>query len=100
MSAFDAAQPFFIVDLTYLAPLERIDALLAGHTAFLKEGYETGRFIFSGPKDPRTGGVIVATAESLADIEAFLATDPFHKAGAVEYRITAFTPKMKADWIS
>ncbi|MFJ5926375.1 YciI family protein [Kitasatospora sp. NPDC092948] len=82
----------FILELTYTAPLERIDALLPAHVAWLEQHYASGAFLASGRKVPRDGGVIVAVAESRAAVEALAATDPFVRAGATEYRITEFVP--------
>ena len=50
----------FIVTLTYLKPVEEIDALMHDHVAWLKKGYADGLFIASGRQVPRTGGVILA----------------------------------------
>ena len=80
----------FILELTYTAPLERIDALLPAHVAWLEQHYATGAFLASGRKVPRDGGVIIAVAESRSAIEALVATDPFAQGGATEYRITEF----------
>jgi uncharacterized protein YciI len=90
----------FIITLTYQQGPEQIDALLADHRAFLREQYDNGVFLMSGRMVPRTGGVIVATADSRADIEAVIELDPFKQAGAASYQITEFVPTMTADFLS
>jgi len=90
----------FIITLTYLKPAEEIDALLAAHRAFLQEQYDNGVFLMSGRMVPRTGGIIVATADSRADVEAVIELDPFNEAGAASYAITEFVPTMTADLLS
>jgi uncharacterized protein YciI len=90
----------FIITLTYLKPAEEIDALLAAHREFLREQYDNGMFLMSGRMVPRTGGVIIATADSKADIEAVIELDPFNEAGAASYAITEFVPTMTADILS
>lgn len=82
----------FVVMLRYTAPLDRIDALLDEHTRFLDAQYAAGRFIVSGRREPRTGGVILARAESEAELAAVLAEDPFAMAGVAAYEIVQFTP--------
>ncbi|OKJ06051.1 YciI family protein [Kitasatospora sp. CB01950] len=82
----------FILELTYTAPLERIDALLPAHVAWLEQHYANGTFLASGRKVPRDGGVIIAVAENRDAIEALAATDPFAQAGATACRITEFVP--------
>ncbi|GGC21947.1 YciI family protein [Pseudoduganella buxea] len=87
----------FVIALTYLKPTEEIDALLAAHREFLREQYANGVFLMSGRMVPRTGGIIIATADSRADIEAIIELDPFRQAGAASYTITEFVPTMTAD---
>lgn len=90
----------FIITLTYLKPAEEIDQLLAAHREYLREQYDNGMFLMSGRMVPRTGGIIVATADSRADIEAVIELDPFKEAGAASYTITEFVPTMTADILS
>ncbi|MBW8635818.1 YciI family protein [Hoeflea sp. WL0058] len=82
----------FVVDLHYIVPLEDIEPFIDPHLAFLDEHYASGCFIVSGAKVPRTGGVIIATAESLTALERLLEADPFRKEKLAEYTITEFRP--------
>lgn len=45
------SKKFFLVDLTYIRPLEEIDALLDAHVAFLEDQYAQNHFIFLAPKN-------------------------------------------------
>ncbi|MEV7072221.1 YciI family protein [Streptomyces sp. NPDC091972] len=80
----------FVLELTYTAPLDAVDAVLPAHVAWLEEQYERGVFLASGPKNPRDGGVIIAVAEDRARIEEIAAGDPFVTAGVCAYRVTEF----------
>ncbi|MFJ4918947.1 YciI family protein [Streptomyces sp. NPDC088725] len=80
----------FVLELTYTAPVERVDALVEDHVAWLDAEYESGVFIASGRKNPRDGGVILAVGEDRAHIERLTATDPFVTGGVCAYRITEF----------
>ncbi|MFF0739881.1 YciI family protein [Streptomyces sp. NPDC004111] len=80
----------FVLELTYTAPVERVDALMSDHVTWLDAQYAAGHFLASGRKQPRDGGVILAVAESRAAIEAVAAEDPFLTGGVCEYRITEF----------
>ncbi|WP_099899366.1 YciI family protein [Streptomyces sp. TLI_171] len=82
----------FILELTYTAPLERIDALLPAHLAWLRQHYADGTFLASGRKVPRDGGIILAVAADRPAVEALAATDPFVPAAVATYRITEFVP--------
>lgn len=87
----------FVVNLTYTAPLERIDACLEAHRAFLAEQYARGLFLMSGRKEPRDGGIIIAQAASRAELESALRDDPFHQAGVARYDVVEFVPTMTAE---
>ena len=91
----------FVLSLTYIVPLERIDALRADHLAWLAEGREAGHFLAWGRKVPPTGGLIFARADSKEQAEAIAAGDPFIKAGAatvevIEYAATYAGPGLEA----
>lgn len=86
----------FLIDLKYVAPLDEIEALIPDHISYLEDGYEDGVFFTSGRKEPRTGGVILATGASFESIRQRAATDPFVRAGLAEATITEFVPSRMA----
>jgi uncharacterized protein YciI len=90
----------YVVSLTYVAPLDQVDAHLAEHVKFLEEQYAKGIFLASGRKVPRTGGVILARSIPRDQLNGILAHDPFKKAGVAEYQVTEFVASMAADRLS
>ncbi|MFL9655447.1 YciI family protein [Streptomyces sp. PB17] len=80
----------FVLELSYTAPLDAVDAVLPDHVVSLDGLYEQGVFLASGRKEPRDGGVILAVAGGRAQIEGVTAGDPFVRAGVCEYRVTEF----------
>jgi uncharacterized protein YciI len=84
----------FLLEGQHLVPFEqRAPDLIAAHRRFLQEGYEKGHFLLSGPSIPPTGGVLVARAESIEELNEFLADEPFCKAKVMRFsRITEFDP--------
>ncbi|MGW8949219.1 YciI family protein [Streptomyces sp. NPDC055709] len=80
----------FVMELTYTAPIERVDELSEAHVAWLDALYEEGVVLASGRKNPRDGGVLIAVGDDRARIEAITATDPYAVGGVCEYRITEF----------
>ncbi|HCA84485.1 MAG TPA: hypothetical protein DEQ61_02640 [Streptomyces sp.] len=80
----------FVLELTYCAPVDEVDALREAHMAWLDEQYEAGEFIASGQKKPLDGGVILAVGADRDRVEAVAASDPFAQEGVCEYRITEF----------
>lgn len=82
----------FVVSLNYQVSLERVDQFIPEHIRFLDEQYALGHFILSGRKEPRTGGIIIATVKEREELDAILAKDPFLREGLAQYDITAFVP--------
>lgn len=89
----------FLIEITYTAPMSEIDACLVEHREFLQEGYAAGQLLCSGPQMPRTGGVIIARAAELAEIETFFAKDPFQQRKLAEYRFVEFQPVKYQPWL-
>jgi uncharacterized protein YciI len=81
----------FILALTYVKPNEEADKHMEPHMephmAWVRKGYAKGWFLASGRKVPRTGGVVLAIGQR-AEIEAYVAEDPFTVHGIAEYEIT------------
>lgn len=86
----------FLVLLTYTQPLDKVDALVPEHRAFLERHYAAGTFLLSGRKEPRDGGVILARAASLQQLQSIVAEDPFHVHGVASYQLLEFTPTLAA----
>lgn len=87
----------YIVILTYIKPLEEVDAAIPAHVEWLKKGYEEGIFLASGRRIPRNGGVILAKCESLASLEESLRQDPFQVLKLATSESIPFEPSMKTE---
>lgn len=86
----------FVIELMYKAELVEIDANMRAHVNFLKKHYAAGRFLVSGRKAPRDGGIILALADSREQIEAIIREDPFVSRGLSDYRIIEFNDSQRA----
>ena len=62
----------FIVSLSYKSTLDEVDKYLAGHNEFLRKYFDNGIFICSGPKVPRTGGIILCKSDNFNVVEAMI----------------------------
>ena len=80
----------FLIELTYKAALAEIDRHMKAHVAFLNQHYAAGRFVVSGRKIPREGGIIVAIGGTREEIEALMREDPFVARGLAEVRVVEF----------
>ena len=89
----------FVIQLHYKVAIEKVDQYLIEHRNFLEAGYQKSYFIVSGPKNPRTGGIIFSQLKDRAQLEKILSEDPFSIHGVADYEIMEFTPvKFHADF--
>ena len=83
-----------VVVLTYVKPLDQVDAQLAAHVEWLKQGYAAGIFLASGRKIPRSGGVILAKGDDMDGLQNWLSQDPFQQSGVAKVEIVPFEATM------
>ncbi|MFL9841202.1 YciI family protein [Sphingomonas sp. ST-64] len=95
MARLDAA-PVCVITITYVAPIEEIDAQLAAHVAWLEAGFEEGLLLLAGRQVPRTGGIVLCRGRR-AEVEAFAATDPFITSGVATATVTEMAASFAAD---
>jgi len=89
----------FVVDIHYLVPVEQLADILPDHRAFLQTGYDKGILLLSGPKEPRTGGLVIARSESLECIQDFFSHDPYHLNNVATHSFTEFNPVLRQTWL-
>ncbi len=82
----------FIIILSYKKPLSEVEVHIPAHRLFLDQGYRNNVFVASGPKIPRTGGVIISHLKNQADVEALIKQDPFYQHDVADYEIIEFQP--------
>lgn len=77
----------FVLLLHYKTPIEEVLKNLDAHRIYLDKYYAMGKFIFSGPRNPRTGGCILCNAGNEAEIKELIKEDPFYFNGIADYEI-------------
>lgn len=75
----------FVVTLKFSANKAKAPALMEGHNAWLKRGFDEGIFLLSGSIQPSAGGAVLAHNTSRVDLETRVQQDPF----VVENVVTA-----------
>ncbi|HEY8966324.1 MAG TPA: YciI family protein [Candidatus Methylacidiphilales bacterium] len=90
----------FIVELTYSGSPEAIAAGRPAHRAYLQEAFAKGMFLFSGPQVGAQGGIFVARAATLEELQAFCAGDPFATGGIATHRYIEFNPVLRQEWMT
>lgn len=87
----------FILLLEYLKPIEEVDKELTSHIKYLEKYYCLKKFICSGRRNPRTGGVILCNAKDINEIEEIIKEDPFYDKKIAKYEIIEFQPTKYTD---
>lgn len=82
----------YIISLTYKTSLDKVERFIPEHNDFLDKYYGAGNFITSGRKEPRTGGIILADADSKDEVEQIIKEDPFYSNEIADYDIIEFIP--------
>jgi len=82
----------FLIMIHYKKPIEIVDQHLADHRNFLEEGYKKDFFIVSGPRNPRTSGIILSQLKSRTQLEDILKQDPFYINEVADFEIIEFLP--------
>jgi len=90
----------FMVEIAYTVPVDVLIELLPKHRTFLQTGYDQGILLMSGPQEPRTGGIIIARAESMAALKDFFKNYPYQINHVATYRFVEFVPVKHQPWLS
>ncbi|HYK72794.1 MAG TPA: YciI family protein [Pseudoneobacillus sp.] len=87
----------FVLVLKYIKSLEEVDKELISHIEYLEKYYTLQKFICSGRRDPRIGGVILCRASNKEEVETIIKEDPFYFKQIAEYDIIEFSPTKYAE---
>lgn len=99
---------YFMIEGTFYDPVpvspEELENVIKEHIAYLQQGFDEGWMLFSGPKAHTGGGIILMKADSMEEVDQFLANDPLKKSGVQEYHVVEFRfhdgqPEVKS-WFS
>ncbi len=90
----------FLIEITYTASPEEIDSVTLVHRNYIQTGFDSGMLLYSGPQNPRIGGIVLGRANSREEIEAFFASDPYKLQKVADHRIVEFAPLKHQSWLS
>jgi uncharacterized protein YciI len=82
----------YVLLVKYLKPLDEVERLTPAHREFLDRYYRQGKFIVSGPREPRSGGVIIADVENELEAMKIIVEDPYFIQKVADYELIRFTP--------
>lgn len=87
----------FVVTLKFSANKVKAPALMEGHNAWIKRGFDEGIFLLSGSIQPSAGGAVLAHNTSRADLETRIQQDPFVAEDVVTADILEIAPSRTDD---
>lgn len=82
----------FILNINYIKPISEVEQFLDSHILFLEKYYKSNKFICSGRKEPRSGGIILCNAENITEVNNIISEDPFFTKKIASYEIIEFIP--------
>ncbi|NIG52343.1 YciI family protein [Chitinophaga sp. Cy-1792] len=82
----------YLILLQYIRPVAAVEHFMEAHTAFLQKYYESGKFILSGRRKPKSGSLILCKASSRKEVEEIMKEDPLEKYQLALYEIIEFEP--------
>lgn len=80
----------FVIDINYTASLDIINQHVDLHRKWLDAKFKEGILLCSGPKNPRTGGIIIALCNSREQVDNLIKEDPYYQNKVADYEITEF----------
>ncbi|MHB0967040.1 MAG: NUDIX domain-containing protein [Bellilinea sp.] len=99
-----ASMKHFLVHIQYKVPVEQLGDTVRQHREFLQVGYERGWLLMSGPREPKTAGIVVARAPSREELAGFFENDPYKVMGLADHEFTEFDPvkfqPFLTDWVT
>lgn len=82
----------FIILLKFSENPARAPELMAGHKAWLDQGFADGVFLMAGSIQPGLGGTVIARGETQDAIEARVQGDPFVRENVVAAEVLTIDP--------
>ena len=89
----------FMIQLQFTQPFDTFADIVPAHRAFLQTGYDQRMLLMSGPKQDKTGGIIIARAESESRLREFMAQDPYLTHGLATHEFIPFAAAKRAPQI-
>lgn len=86
----------FVFMVNYTQPFEKVEEILPIHRDYLKQWYAKGHLLASGPRNPKTGGLIIGKFVSKEEAIDFSNADPFCIHSVASYEIIEFDPVLHA----
>lgn len=87
----------FIISLTYKKPIADVEQCIEEHNALLEKLTTQNKLIFSGRKNPRTGGVIVVYNLTRKQVDEIIEQDPFYRNEIASYEVVEVIARKYAE---
>lgn len=81
-----------LILLRYVKPMDEVEEHTPAHRAFVDQLVREGKLVVSGPREPRTGGVLLTTFQTEVEAMKRMVDDPFFEHGIAEYEAIRFNP--------
>jgi uncharacterized protein YciI len=83
---------YFVIEGQLKNSVQIDENIMNEHIAYSQNAINAGLILMSGLKSDMSGGMSFMKANSIEEVEAYLAADPLKISGVQEYRVIEFTP--------
>ena len=83
---------YFIIEGKIDNSIQIDENIMNEHIAHSKKAIDRGLILMSGLKSDMSGGMSIMKANSIEEVETYLAADPLKISGSQEYKVIEFTP--------
>jgi len=80
----------YLLLLKYKVPIEQVERVTPAHREFLDKAYRSEKLLVSGPRVPRTGGVILTRVKTREEVDELVQADPFYTEEIADYEVVEF----------
>ncbi|MEH3159700.1 MAG: YciI family protein [Sphingomonas taxi] len=91
--------PLTLVLLTYVVPIEQVNAQRDAHVAWIEGAIDEGVMLLAGRKSTADGGVLLFRGKTDV-VEAFARTDPYVTSGVATIEVIGFAASLTMDAVA
>ncbi|MCR8844645.1 YciI family protein [Paenibacillus sp. SC116] len=77
----------YLVEIRYTKAIDEVAQHLQAHLAFLDRYYAAGKFLLSGPFEPRDGGIIMIDIDDEDEVKRIISEDSFYQHQVTDYSL-------------
>jgi uncharacterized protein YciI len=86
---------FHVLTITYVQPLDAVDAARPAHVEWVRALVDSGKLILAGRTESGDGGILITGDISAQEADELTGSDPYQLQGLVRYERSSFTATLR-----